>query len=821
MQAKTLAHSNPGPTLCQQDCPPPTTKQERPPQEPLQTLKLPHKDRCAVQSNFVPHMNLVAYMLCKQLGVTRTLKASSALSVSVRLVSTRLLSNHHPRRSSTRATMSLDYSHSVFKEVDLHSVTNNNEHHTSEISANELIVRRGQSFKLTLKLVQPFNPSFDQLIITVETGYYPSEDLGTKSHFGVPAKVLDSASAKAVWKAELLKSSSPEIGILILNITPPADAPIGEYKLSASLRDSKKVLANFSVLFNPWSSDDWVFLPKEEERQEYVLNEQGIIYRGGGNYISPMSWDFGQFEKDMVKICMKILDRNIKHWFNPADDVSARCNPIYVSRVVSAMINSSDEGGVVMGNWGNDYSGGLPPTHWSGSYAILKQWYDSYYRPVRYGQCWVFAGVMCAVMRLLGIPCRVVTNFQSAHDTNKNLIIDNYYDYSGVREKESKDSIWNFHVWVEGWMRRPDLAKDGKFDGWQVVDPTPQERSEGLFCCGPASVAAILNGEIDLKYDVPFVFAEVNADAVYWLVRSDGSKTKIFSDTKSVGQNISTKAVGSNKRLDITDTYKYTEGSVTERSVFNYAVNKIENGTMLSLAGEANSARSMNTTMEVNVPSSSHPQLSIQFEEVSKPENGKDVNLKMILKSEGSVTRMFSVNISVQAMKYTGQPAGNIQTEITEQKLLPGKDLVIPILVPFSSYHKYMIERRTMSVSAVITDLQDEDSVYLATHKVVLTNPPVSITVSGESRVNQQLTAEVSFMNPVNDTLRDCTLSLSGSGLLIGEHRTKLPNLPPSHRVRIITDLVPYKSGERTLLVNFNSSSFRDIKNSYTINIKP
>uniref|UniRef100_A0A3B3TLJ0 Protein-glutamine gamma-glutamyltransferase 2 n=1 Tax=Poecilia latipinna TaxID=48699 RepID=A0A3B3TLJ0_9TELE len=582
-------------------------------------------------------------------------------------------------------------------------------HHTSEISVKELIVRRGQAFKLTLKLTQPFNLGFDQLIMTVVTGNDPSEDLGTKSRFGVPGRSLHSASAKAVWKAELQRGSSPETGVLVLIVSPPADTPIGEYTLSASLKDKEKVLANFSVLFNPWSSDDWVFLPKEEERREYVLNEQGIIYRGGGDYISPMFWDFGQFEEGMVRICMKMLDLNVKHWLNPADDVSARSSPIYVSRVVSAMINSSDEGGVVMGNWGNNFSGGVPPTYWSGSYAILKQWYNSYYRSVRYGQCWVFAGVMCSVMRLLGIPCRVVSNFQSAHDTNKNLTIDSYFDYNGAMERESRDSIWNFHVWVEGWMRRPDLATDGKYDGWQVVDPTPQERSEGLFCCGPASVTAIRNGEVDLKYDVPFVFAEVNADSVYWLVSIE---MKIFSDTVTVGQNISTKAVGSYQRTDLTNTYKHREGGLTCMDSRGRSV-------------------------------------------VSKPENGKDVNLRMILSSDTSTTRTFSVNISIQAMKYTGQPVGNIQTEVTEQKLLPKKDLIVPIKVPYSVYHKYMIQSRTMSISAIITDLQNEDN------------------VTGGSKVNQELTAEVVFMNPIDDTLRDCSMSLSGSGLMIGQEITK------------------------------------------------
>lgn len=35
----------------------------------------------------------------------------------------------------------------------------------------------------------------------------------------------------------------------------------------------------------------------------------------------------------------------------------------------------------------------------------------------------------------------------------------------------------NFHCWVESWMRRDDLPAGNH--GWQVLDPTPQERSDG------------------------------------------------------------------------------------------------------------------------------------------------------------------------------------------------------------------------------------------------------------------------------------------------------------------------------------------------------
>ena len=42
-------------------------------------------------------------------------------------------------------------------------------------------------------------------------------------------------------------------------------------------------------------------------------------------------------------------------------------------------------------------------------------------------------------------------------------------------------------------MKRRDLP-DG-YDGWQVVDATPQEVSLGLFQTGPAPINAIKNGK--------------------------------------------------------------------------------------------------------------------------------------------------------------------------------------------------------------------------------------------------------------------------------------------------------------------------------------
>ena len=40
-----------------------------------------------------------------------------------------------------------------------------------------------------------------------------------------------------------------------------------------------------------------MFLASEEERQEYVLNDSGIIFRGVEKHIRAQGWNFGQVSR--------------------------------------------------------------------------------------------------------------------------------------------------------------------------------------------------------------------------------------------------------------------------------------------------------------------------------------------------------------------------------------------------------------------------------------------------------------------------------------------------------------------------------------------
>lgn len=56
-------------------------------------------------------------------------------------------------------------------------------------------------------------------------------------------------------------------------------------------------------------------------------------------------------------------------------------------------MNSLDDDGVLVGSWGGDFSLGTAPTAWTGSVEILRKYFSEGGQPVKYGQCWVYAGV--------------------------------------------------------------------------------------------------------------------------------------------------------------------------------------------------------------------------------------------------------------------------------------------------------------------------------------------------------------------------------------------------------------------------------------------
>ncbi|XP_053450449.1 protein-glutamine gamma-glutamyltransferase 5 [Nycticebus coucang] len=699
--------------------------------------------------------------------------------------------------------------------TDFQTSRNNVQHHTEEISIYRLIIRRGQIFTITLHFSnRGFQPGLDNIIFVIETGSLPDLAKGTRAVFS-----LADRAGTSPWIASLETNGATSLEV---SLCAPPTAAVGRYLLKIHIDPfqgpvTAYQLGEFILLFNPWCPDDAVYLDSEPQRQEYVMNDYGFIYQGNKNWIRPCPWNYGQFEENIIDICLKLLDKSLHSQIDPATDCALRGSPVYVSRVVCAMINSNDDNGVLNGNWSENYTDGVNPAEWTGSVAILKQWRATGCQPVRYGQCWVFAAVMCTVMRCLGIPTRVITNFDSGHDTDGNLIIDEYYDNTGrILENKKKDTIWDYHVWNECWMARKDLPPG--YGGWQVLDATPQETSNGLYCCGPASVRAIKEGEVDLNYDTRFAFSMVNADCVSWLVYG-GKEQKLHRDTSSVGNFISTKSIQSDERDDITENYKYREGSPQERHAFLKALQK------LKAIRSQGSTRAGPQLSRPTWPSQDHPrtldtpslqpsdviQVSLKFQLLDPPNMGQDIRFVLLALNMSSQFKDLKVNLSAQSLLHDGSPLFLFWQDTAFIALYPEEEKTYSCTIPYSQYSQYLSTDKLIRLSALVEEKSCAEKV-LVNKIITLSYPGIMINVLGPAIVNQPLSIQVIFANPLSEQVSDCVLTVEGSGLFKKQQRVLIGVLKPQHRAKITLKTVPFKSGPRQIQANLRSDKFKDIK---------
>ncbi|XP_041743133.1 LOW QUALITY PROTEIN: protein-glutamine gamma-glutamyltransferase 5 [Coregonus clupeaformis] len=655
----------------------------------------------------------------------------------------------------------------IIQFVNLELQGNHESHKTQGFSSKTLVVRRGAPFKVTLLLKgRAFNPQTDTLVFRVLLGQMYVEFPVTFSKQGSPSQW------SAYFTTKGLNPKSPS-----LYISSPASSSVGLYSIQLHVLTQHGqqgyVVGDFILLCNPWCHEDAVHIPFEDQREEYVKNDSGLLYMGTPKNLESRPWSFDQYEPEILDICLKLLQVSPQHGRNWQKDYLHRADPVYLSRVVSAMINCEDDRGVLRGNWSGDFKNGVPPSKWTGSADILRQWAKSKFSPVKYGQCWVFAAVMCTVMRALGIPSRVITNFNSAHDTNGNLVIEEFYSETGKKLPHSKDSIWNFHVWVECWMTRPDLGAG--FDGWQVLDPTPQERSGGIFCCGPAPVKAIRDRRVDLVYDIPFVYAAVNAD-IHTVIVKQGQVLSSSTDTERVGSLIVTKTIGSPRPQNITGDYKPTKAAMSSH--------------------RSRGARSTQG-------------LSVSLSLLKVPAAGENISFTVMVTNMESVPKVLREHVNAQTKEYNHSPSDAFWEAHNIIRIAPHEAKAIHHQIGHVLYESLMGDD-LVNLAVVMEDKSTQERV-LASEEFNITSPQLFIQIADEDSIvpHKEHTALVVFRNPFSVPVSG-VLTVAGSGLIEGKIHSRIHLLKPGGTVERIFSFTPRIVGKKmlqsTLVLKNNST---------------
>ncbi|XP_027033999.1 coagulation factor XIII A chain [Tachysurus fulvidraco] len=660
-------------------------------------------------------------------------------------------------------------------------------HHTHLYYCDHLIVRRAQEFLIKITFNRPFKPEQDKFAVEFSIG------AGAQYSKGTYIPVFPTLERQSVWRGQILESSE---NVVTMGITPASDCIVGKYRMHIAVvtpygirRTRRDPRLDTYIIFNPWSPGDSVFLDDEEEREECVLNELGIIYHGAYDDVSERTWNYGQFEFGILDACLFVLDKAEMPLTNRGD-------PIKISRVASAMMNSRDDDGVLVGNWSGDYLYGVAPTSWTGSVEILLDYAGSGGQSVGYAQCWVYAAVFNTFLRCLGIPGRVVTNFFSAHDNNGNLKMDIILDDNGkVDRSRTRDSIWNYHCWNECYMARPDLPEG--FGGWQVVDATPQETSDGMYRCGPASVAAIKHGQVCYPFDAPFVFAEVNSDLVYYSRNKDGTLYPVRVNTSYVGRMVLTKAVLDKGRREITGHYKFPEGTAEERRVLEKAE---EFGCQREKADV--------------------PQADVEVEILAREvQRGDDFDLELNFTNHSNHQRVVDIYVSGNVVYYTGVPSAEVIFQTLEVTLEPEQNKKEKIVVRNADYQSKLVEQGNLNFIAT-GKVQETGRIITTMSVVTVHNPKLTVQVAGSPRVAEEMYVTVEFTNPFKFNLENVYVRVEGPGVM-SINTKKYSTIGPGNSITWTESFSPRRAGTTKLMASLDCAALRQVYGEVEVTIQP
>lgn len=295
----------------------------------------------------------------------------------------------------------------------------------------------------------------------------------------------------------------------------------------------------------------------------------------------------------------------------------------------------------------------------------------------------------------------------------------------------------------------------------------------------------------------PFVFAEVNADVVELVQLSSGELYEFSKETKSVGVCISTKAVGSDQRQDITHQYKYPEGSKEERRVFE----KARHTNKLQQRGE-------------------EPGVQLKIKLADNMTLGSDFEVHARITNNTMESKVFSFMLFAFTVSYDGKRG--VPCGITSERVeLPiGEERLIPLKLEYTQYGSALTPDRLIKLSAFAIDKATRHY-HKADKTIVLDEPELEIKLLGEATVNKSITAELSMMNPLPEPLKDCCFNVEGVGLTQGKMLTlKVGTVGAKQEARANVEFTPSSEGNTLLLVNFDSDKLKNIRSSINVEVK-
>jgi len=688
------------------------------------------------------------------------------------------------------------------------------------------VLRRGQTFFVNINFQdREFNEVRDNVYLNFYFGPNPSVPKRTR----VVLPIISGGEFQRgpyQWDARIVQQDGQRVSV---EVNVPTSCPVGMWRclVETSTKEDPASRMQYRspddiyIIFNPFDKEDAVYMGNDEQRKEYVMHDCGKIYTGGYRNVRGRPWIFGQFDDCVLPAACVLLEMSgLSH--------AERGNPAKVTKALTSMIKSTRFGnqvgsfdnfacGLIEAKFEEGYCGGNSPNLWTGSVQIIEEFLKRGASPVKYGQCWVMAGLMTSLCRALGLPSRPVTGFVSALDTQDTLTIDRYIDRFGDIEEngpncDQPDSVWCFHAWCDVWMHRPDQPDE--YSGWQATDPCKAFRNYRDRSSGPCPVEALRRGDVGQRDDVDAFYSSLNAYVRYFYEDEEsGWGYSPFRQFRyPVGRYVLTKAVGrfDNERdddyFDLTSDYRDVERPESE----NFANFNSCRGLCKEMPAFEYQAAAYNW-MEFDPKDSDHRNFDVSFE-LEAPEKvmiGGVLTIPVVIENVSDETRTIQSNICTRASCYTGNVGPYIKRASTQLNLASGHRETISLTLDPCDYENKVVGMSYVKIT--VTGFVQETGQSFVDEFDFRFDKPVMKIETTDFKSGEEGEATFSFVNPLDVALTDCFLTMEISGSVRPRTVRISREVRPREMFQLTHSFVTRMAGERRMVASFTSRQLTDV----------
>lgn len=657
------------------------------------------------------------------------------------------------------------------------------------------VLRRGQNFFLAIKLANRNNVDLSRqpVLLVFNFGSNPVIGKSTRVALTVTGEREFLQKDKSDWDVRV---HNQEGNTLTLQVSVPPTALVGVW--SYEIHHSNDIFygrEDIYILFNPYCSEDPVYIDNEQFRREYIHSETGKIYRGTARNPKSYKWVYGQFEANLLPITVLLLDR-FTEGNRDVIDYSQRGSPVFVARALAQLMYSRNSGPFRESSSTGPDTTAFNSFSYTGSQSVLDRFIENRLQPLETeGQSFLSSALYVTFCRALGIPCRSVTSYRVPVDKTT-LSVDQYWG-SNDDDATGNDLYKAYHSFNDVFFRRDDLIAATSYVGWQAVDPSNGGQ-------GPAPSEAIRRGEIGLNFDIFHFYSLFNSQFRHYYLNTF-PETVVSDD---IGRLVITKKCDRDEDdddfEDVTQLYKKKDGNEEEK----YSVMNAMRGLGLRRGSTIVRQQDLLTNRKDDLIVDWLPNTASY---------GQNLQVTLSLQNVSNDIRTLVVNFFARPL-YRGVVGRKIKQYRRQLTLQPLQRESLNLDLTLQDYQDRLDDDYLIRFYSSIY-VKETNQFWAGDEDVTLSTPKVNIQTRAVAQVDNDYQISFSMVNPLSIPLTDCYLFYESVAFTRPVYR-RIKDIKPGEMLNLNEQLVPRKSGDSRIVAVFNSRQLRNVLGSKVITVR-